>query len=402
MVDVKRSNRIAILNLLHEKGGMSRKRISKELLLTPSGITLIVSDMIKEGILREGKTLPGIGSAGRKEVVVDINTHAFCGLGISINLHEVCLSAVYSDGIVLFQKNVPIEYETPVEELVCYLSNELLELVEYNHIEPKSIVGLGVAIRGIIDLEKRKSVRSFGALKEENVPLLQMFQEKTGLQVTLENNVRSLSEAHIFMTHTSRPSSMFFIRSEIGIGGAVTIDSKVHLGGSGKCSELGHIPIVNNGKPCHCGKRGCLETIASPKAIESEIRECFSVDKTPILYTLVQGNPNNISLDLIMLAASSGDMHVKNIVKNAITQLANAIKAIIYIIDPQKIVLYGRMFENKHYLEWLEVEMKIGTEDCSDTIIEKSEFNLTLENKCAGIIAIRTFYNNGGINRIEE
>ncbi len=398
MVRVKQSNRSAILNLLHEEGGLSRKRIAEKLMLTPAAITLIIGDMIKEGLLREGETLPGAGSAGRKEVIVEINSKSFIGLGVSINLHDIILSAVYLDGTVLFHKSIPNDTKMPVEAMVDFVSNELKALVKKYRLESNSIVGLGVAIRGIVDRDRKISIHSFGALRDNNIPLYKMFEEKTGYRVTMENNVRSLSEAHIFMTRKPRPSSMLFLRAEIGIGGAVTINSEAHLGGNGKCSELGHIPVAKNGKLCKCGKRGCLETIASPEAIENDVKSIYSIEKTPQLYKMTDGDIENVNFDLIIEAALSGDEKIEKIIRHSIIHLADVLKVIIYAIDPQKIILYGKMFRNKNYLDWLNHEMMIGTDDYRETVIKESEFNMTLENKCAGIMALRTFYTEGGFH----
>src|SRR5690554_2092514 len=129
MISVKQSNRSAILNLLHENGGMSRKRIAEELALTPSAITLIIGDMIREGLLKEGETLPGAGNAGRKEVIVEIDATNFIALGISINLHEIILSAIHLNGVIVFQKILPNNHTMQADVFVSYLSNELKQLV---------------------------------------------------------------------------------------------------------------------------------------------------------------------------------------------------------------------------------------------------------------------------------
>jgi N-acetylglucosamine repressor len=397
MISVKQSNRAAILNLLHEKKGMSRKRIAEELGLTPSAITLIITDMIKEGLLKEGETLPGEGSAGRKEVIVEIVTKNFIALGITINLNEIILSAIHLNGAIIFQNNLPNDNKMQTDKLVAHLSRELKKLVKKYELDPDRIVGLGVAIRGIVDLERKTSINSFGALKEDNVPLYQMFEKETGLPITLENNVRSLCEAHIFLLQKERPSSMLFLRAEVGIGGAVVINSKVHYGGNGKCSELGHVPVVKNGRLCKCGKRGCLETIASRESIERSTKSIFSLEKTPQLYKIADGNIEHIDYDMIVEAAMNGDKNVEKILRNAIVHLADTLKAVVYAIDPQIIVLYGKMFENKYYFDWLSNEMKIGTEDCHGSMIKVSEFNMTLENKCSGILAVRSFYGKGGL-----
>ena len=69
MSDIKISNRSAILRLLHEEGAMSRKQIAARLKLTPATITVIINELMSEGILVEGISVPNAGAADRKSVV---------------------------------------------------------------------------------------------------------------------------------------------------------------------------------------------------------------------------------------------------------------------------------------------------------------------------------------------
>ena len=92
MMGVKRNNRSATLRILHEKGDMSRKRLAEYMKLTPPAITKIVAEMLQEGLLREGSPVSS-GAVGRREILVELNTRAACGLGVLINLRQAILSA---------------------------------------------------------------------------------------------------------------------------------------------------------------------------------------------------------------------------------------------------------------------------------------------------------------------
>ena len=92
MMGVKRNNRSAALRILHERGSMSRKRLSESIKLTPAAITKIVGEMIAEGLLTEGSMLPG-SVVGRREVMVELNFRARAALGVFINLREAVISA---------------------------------------------------------------------------------------------------------------------------------------------------------------------------------------------------------------------------------------------------------------------------------------------------------------------
>ena len=72
-------------------------------------------------------------------------------------------------------------------------------------------------------------------------------------------------------------------------------------------------------------------------------------------------------------------------------------KSVIYLIDPGKIVLYGRMFDNPYYLSRLLGEMRQGVDTRHDVTIEKSQYNHQLEQKAACLLAVEAFFDNGGV-----
>lgn len=397
MSTVKRYNRSVILRLLHENGGLSRKKIAEKMSLTPAAITMIVSEMIGEGLLYEGATLKSNGTAGRKEIMVNISFDRFAALGVSINLQEVMLSATTLSGRLLFSQTITCLPHLPVAQVLDLVSEHLPKLMGQNNISHQQVVGLGLAVRGTVDENKLRSINTFGALQESGIMLASLISGTSGFHTTMDNNVRSMFRAHMFLSHRQE-SSLFFIRCEKGIGGAISADHRILSGHSGMCSEFGHMPIVETGgKLCQCGKTGCLETVASPMAILEDVGRIFSMEQTPHLYKLTGGHPSRLTLKLIMAAAQEGNFCVDAIVQNAASKLSAAIKAIIYTLDPARVVLYGSIFELPYYYKSLQNHLRIGFDRGNGgDYAQKSNFNLQLEEKAACIIAIDTFYKNGG------
>ena len=105
----------------------------------------------------------------------------------------------------------------------------------------------------------------------------------------------------------------------------------------------------------------------------------------------------NLSMEDILTAARNGDNGVATVVDQAVSALGNALKSVIYLIDPGKIVLYGGIFENPYYLSRLLSEMREGVDSGHVTVVEKSRLNHQLEDKAAGLLAVQRFFDNGGI-----
>lgn len=398
MMGVKRTNRSAALRILHEQGSISRKRLAESIKLTPAAITKIVGEMIAEGIVVEGRTLPSDG-VGRREVMVELNSQARCALGVLINLNQALLSAVWLDGSVIFFEEMKLVSPAPAEETVKKLSARLMSLVKEKKLARENIVGLGIAIRGVTSPDGRSLHNSFGAIDAEDFPICEKFEEYTGLSTVLSNNVRALFAAHMFLSRDKNSDSQFFLRCEYGIGASLSMNDRICLGTSQQCAEIGHIPVVKRGgKPCSCGKCGCLETVASPTAIREDALSILSPETTPVLWNMSRGKePSQLSLDNVLDAARYGDEGVAAIVDKAVLVLGNALKSVIYILDPGKIVLYGRMFENSYYLSKLIAEVREGVDAGHSVAVEKSQYNCTLERIAAGVLAVEDFLDKGGL-----
>ena len=398
MMGVKRNNRSAALHILHEEGSLSRKRLAESLKLTPAAITKIVGEMLSDGLLREGSTVPS-GSAGRREILLELNARSGVALGVLLNLRQAIVSAVWLDGTVLFSEEFALEPKAPAEPTVAMLAGRLLALMEEHRVERKDVIGLGVAVRGICSSDGRTVCDSFGALAEANFPLCQRFEELTGFPAVMANNVRALFAAQMFLARDRAEGAQFFLRCEYGIGASLSIDGQIWRGVTEQCAEIGHIPVVaRGGKPCSCGKSGCLETIASPSAILEDALSILSEEKTPVLWKICQSKaPAAPTVDDVLNAASGGDQGASEIVARAVSALGGALKSVIYLLDPGKIVLYGHMFENPYYLFRLLSEMREGVDARHAAVIEKSRYNQCLEDKAASLLAVQQFFENGGL-----
>ena len=398
MMAVKRNNRSAALRILHEKGEMSRKKLAEYMQLTPAAITKIVAEMLGEGLLHEGDAVTS-GSVGRREIPVALNVRCVCALGMLINTRQAILSAVWLDGSVIFSEEIPLPPRASADETVEMLTRRLLALAAEAGLERERILGIGIAVRGVTSSDGRTVADSFGALREANYPICERVEELSGLRTVLANNVRALFSAQTFFSRDEAGGSQFFLRCEYGIGASLSIDGKIWHGVTEQCAEIGHIPVVRRGgKPCSCGKSGCLETIASPTAIREDALALLSPDKTPVLWNLWRGKkPDQLSVDDVFRAAASGDDGAATIVDRAVIALGSAVKAVIYLVDPGKIVLYGRMFENEYCLSRLLSELREGVDSRHAVTVEKSRYNHQLEDKAAPLLAVQDFFDRGGI-----
>ena len=397
MVGLKRQNRAAVLLCLHRYGGLSRKRLAAELGLTPAALTKIAAELIQEGFVFEDGALAS-GGAGRREILLRLSTDKLCTLGVWIGLGRAILSCVRLDGETLFYEPVPLPVCAPAEQTVRMLSERLLAMLALENVDRNTVLGLGIAVRGVIGEDRRSVKTTFDALDAQNFPICDRFEAAAGFPSVLSNNVRALLLAQVFLSREKKQGSRFFLRCETGIGAAFSVNGEVLEGDRRQCAEIGHIPVIRRGgKPCHCGKSGCLETIASPAAILSDAQALFSETETPLLYQIANGKREAVTVRDVLDAARGGDAGAAKLADRAAQMLADALKNVVYLLDPGKIVLYGSIFEHPYFLSRLFAEMDIGVDAAHAVPMEKSRFNRKLEEKAAGILYTIHFYQNGGI-----
>ena len=395
MMALKRGNRSAVLYALHAAGSLSRKRLSAGVQLTPAAITKIISELIGEGLVREGASVPAPG-AGRREVRLMLVPDARFGLGILIDRHTAILSAARLDGTCVFSESIELQEDAPAEETVISLCRRLMQLAEA--LPQERLLGVGIAVRGVTDTAGRRSQNSMGALSGGELPIADWVERETGLRAYMMNNVRALLAAQLFLTRDANVRGQYFLRCEYGIGAAMTANGDLWLGGSNRCSEIGHIPVVQGGKICTCGKRGCLETVASPMALCEDARAILSPEETPLLWRLVGSKPvERVPLDAVLTAAVHGDTAIVALVERATEYMAQAIRSVIYILDPEKTVLYGHVFDNAFFLSRLLAHMREGIDADRTVRVEKSPYNGELETIAAPLIAVAEFFRKGGM-----
>ncbi|MDE6168569.1 MAG: winged helix-turn-helix transcriptional regulator, partial [Acetatifactor sp.] len=151
MSDIKISNRSAILRLLHEEGAMSRKQIAARLKLTPATITVIINELMNEGILVEGISVPNAGAAGRREVMVEISRSKHVALGIAFGSSSVLIAVVNLHGERIHAEELGFPDQLTPQAFVEKTAVRIRELIREQGYPEDYIIGLGITICGVVD-----------------------------------------------------------------------------------------------------------------------------------------------------------------------------------------------------------------------------------------------------------
>jgi glucokinase len=204
-----------------------------------------------------------------------------------------------------------------------------------------SIMGTGIGCAGMVD-QKRGVLRfSPNMPGVRDVALAQIVAEGTDAPAYLENdaNCALFAEWASGVAVGRRNVAMFSVGT--GVGGALILDGHLYVGRHGFAGEMGHIPMVDRGLLCGCGRHGCLETVGSGTGIERYVKRALARGSKSLMTIEDAASARTISV-----FAQNGDDLAQQAFKQAARSLGRAAGGIINILDPDMIVLGGGVAES--------------------------------------------------------
>lgn len=324
------------------------KTISELCELTNNSIpsmTNIMTELTEKGLVRNF----GIGESkgGRKPSLYGLNPSAgavmavdisrkFTRLGI-FDLHNQEMAPI---------KTIDCGLETP-EDFFTILKKESEDLLNDNGINPDKLLGIGVTLPGLIDMNKgvSYSYELFG-----DRPISEPFKKIFNRPVFVEHDTKAMALGESSFGHAKDKSNVLFINISLGIGMGIIIDNKLYQGKSGFCGEFGHIPMIPGGELCHCGKIGCLETVASGAAMVKKTKQLILEGKNTIIKKNAGENLDKISLSDIISAANQGDLFAIEIIEEAGEHMAKGISILLHLFNPEAIIIGGEIANAKNLI----------------------------------------------------
>ncbi|MFO0919754.1 MAG: ROK family protein, partial [Planctomycetaceae bacterium] len=188
------------------------------------------------------------------------------------------------------------------------------KLLEEAHITHNDLAGIGVGCPGPLNLEEGV-ILDAPNLGWRNVPLRRILEERFGSFTTICNDVDAGVFGEYRFGAAAGARGVLGAFPGTGIGGGLVYEGKIYRGSTASCLEIGHVPVVPDGKLCGCGRRGCLETVASRLAISSQIAEAAYRGQAPNLLRVAGTDLANIRSGALAEAIMAGDTVVEEIVR---------------------------------------------------------------------------------------
>lgn len=269
--DVRRHNLSVLLSAVHRDGPLTRAQLTGALGLSRSTVGDLVGGLADAGLVHEERPRAAAGrGVGRPSLVVTPRERSATVLALYLDVHWLRAAVLGLGGAVLERGTVQVPAEAPPDR-VAALAGELAARLLPGAAERARLVGTGVAVPG--------TVRA-GAGVVGLAPNLGWVEQPVGAQVAaaLETAlgrrlpVAVANDADLGVVAECRrgaardAADVVYLCGTWGLGGGVVSGGHRLTGSRGFAGEVGHIGVDPEGRPCHCGSRGCWEAETSAAA----------------------------------------------------------------------------------------------------------------------------------------
>ncbi|SMD04069.1 ROK family protein [Pedobacter nyackensis] len=325
---------------------------------TPSILKLITNLIDEDWIEKKGY---GVSIGGRKPDLYRLKDKKILIICIDIALFHTKIAIVDNNYNYIVEAQtiaLPISKSTG-SDFFHILSTHIHDILKNHGINVDQLIGCSVGMPGLIDSEKGKSY-SYFLSDTEDTSLTAEFEKMLKLPVVIQNDVNGSSMAEFTHGMAKGKQNVLILLMDLGVGLGIIMDGKLRKGACGFSGELGHIPFVENGALCYCGKHGCLETITSGNALSEMAKEGILSGKNSMLNKLSKEELQRIEPAVIIEAANKGDQYAIQLLSNIGTYMGKGIAMLIQLFNPELIILSGKIAEAKQYIT-LPMQQAINT-----------------------------------------
>ena len=268
-------------------------------------------------------------------------------IGIDIGGTSIKGAAIYDDGKMLDVFSIPVIKGESGEETINKLIDLVSDYINRQNIA-EQIVGIGIGIPGLLDVEKGVVVMS-NNLKWEDLPIVDMFKVRLPYPVRIANdaNVAALGEA-LYGAGKGVPY-VIMLTLGTGVGGGIVLDGQLYEGNKGQGAELGHIVVQYGGRECTCQRKGCLERYASATALVMDTKEAMEKHPESLMHKIAE-EEGKVNGRVAFKAARQGDPAGLAVVEQYVYYLSEGILNYCNIFRPNVVILSGGIANEGAYL----------------------------------------------------
>ncbi len=340
----KAVNLSLVLNLVKSAGPISRAEIATRSGLSAATVSNLSSELIDDGLVHETGVVET--SRGRPPVTLSLNSKAKYVVGVKVMPGS--LVAVVTDldaQVVSYQESTELDEasfrngKTSAAVVVGNIASLVKSVITASGVDQADLLGVGLGLAGIVD-STTGTCRYSPFFGWRDVDLASPLASLLGLDVYLENDVNSLTIAEQWFGDGRGYDSFVVVTVGSGVGAGFVLNGQFYGGDGRGVGELGHITVMPSGPTCGCGKRGCLEVMASDAALVAAAKKAVQRGELTLL-----DESSEVTLETVVSAATAGDEPARRLLADSGRWLGVGLAMIVNLLNPELLIVAGEGVE---------------------------------------------------------
>lgn len=331
--------RKTVFKLLYYKGALSLTELSKHTKKSVPNITSIINGLVKDGYVVGHGLAPSTG--GRRAVKYRLNRKTkkyIVGVAMDqfvtrIVLYNLLNEAIHPEASI----TLPLQDNTKAFDHLCHFIDTYIDESTINR---HHLLGIGIGMPGFVDVEKGVNASHLND-EGDDMGLQDKLTQRLGLPVYIENDSSAIAISELHFGAARGMKDVMVVNIGWGIGLGMIVNGNLFRGHNGYAGEFSHIPLSDSNKLCSCGKRGCLEVVASLLVAVENAKQAMA-DGTKSNLSRLFLDQSKAEGDHLIDAACKGDQLAVRVLADAAFMMGKGIATLIHIMNPERVVLSGR------------------------------------------------------------
>jgi glucokinase len=258
-------------------------------------------------------------------------------LGLDIGGTKLAVGIANAEGRVLADAAEPTDPTSRPGDVVEALYRMSQAVCAKAGVGLRDLRAVGISYGGPVDYPAGVTVTCHHLQGWEKVPLVRMVEERFGLPAAMDNDANAAALAEAVFGAGRGHTHLLYLTVSSGIGGGIIIEGEIYRGATSMAGEIGHMTVKPDGPVCTCGRRGCLEAMASGWSIARRAQEAAAAwPGESALKRLAE-----ITAQAVAQAAEAGDALALEIMRETADNLAFGIGAGVNLLNPTLVVIGG-------------------------------------------------------------
>ncbi|MFD8734423.1 ROK family protein [Streptomyces sp. NPDC059618] len=329
--DIRTANRYEVLRQIIAASPTSRQELAAATGLSLATVATLVGELLGLGMLTEVGFEDSAGGRPRGLVAVDAAGGALIGVDIAETYVRVELFDLALDVLARADEEMRPGESRP-EQVAARVAAAVDTVIERAGVESGRVLGVGVSVPGQVD-------RDTGTAEYapnwdwHDVPLGDLLARRIAHPVHLDNPLRACTVAELWFGAARGRGDAVVVNLGTGVGAGLAFGGGLHRGVSNSAGEWGHTTLVLDGRPCHCGHHGCVETYVGAPGIMQNLRELSPGS------ALLHPEDQTATIDALASGVAAGDPVALAAVRDTARYLGAAVADLVNLLNPEVVVL---------------------------------------------------------------